>query len=90
MFRKDLKCLVDCCEADCWMNLLDFALDSLRGRMISAMKGKSTDRYPLRSSLVSFLSESFDYQCVWFVRATHIIHKRFLHSPRDPVNLVED
>ena len=61
MFSKDLKCLVNCCEADCWMNLLDFIVDSLRGRVISALECKSADRDPLSSSLVSFLSESFDY-----------------------------
>jgi hypothetical protein len=64
VFRQDLKCLVDRGKTDCRMNLPDFTVDSLRGRMFSAMEGKSTDCYPLGSSLVSVLSESFDYQCV--------------------------
>jgi hypothetical protein len=64
VFRQDLKRLVDCGETDCWMNLPDFTVDSLCGRMISTMESKSTDCYPLSSSLVSVLSESFDYQCV--------------------------
>ena len=64
VFRQDLKCLVDCGKTDCRMHLSDFVVDSLRGRMFSVMEGKSTDCYPLGSSLVSVLSESFDYQCV--------------------------
>jgi len=64
VFRQNLKCLVDCCKTDSWMNSPYFIVDSLRARMVSAMEGKSTNSYPLRSGLVSFLSESFDYQCV--------------------------
>jgi len=43
------------------MNILDVIVDSLRGRMISALECKSADRDPLSGGLVSFLSESFDY-----------------------------
>jgi hypothetical protein len=64
VFRQDLKGLVDRGKTDCRMHFPDFTVNSLCGRMISAMEGKSADCYPLGSGLVSVLSESFDYHCV--------------------------
>jgi hypothetical protein len=61
LFRQDLKSFVDGGKTDCWVNILDFSVYLLRVRMISAIKCKSANRYPLRSSLVSFFAESADY-----------------------------
>jgi hypothetical protein len=61
-FRQNSKCFVDCGKTDCWMNFLDFIVDSPRTRMISAVKHESTDRYPLRSGLVPLVTQSFDYR----------------------------
>ncbi len=61
-FLENVKGLVDCRETDCGVHRLDFSVHTLRGRMISTAKRKSTDRDPLRCCLVSFLAKSLDYR----------------------------
>jgi len=70
-FFENFKGFVNCCKADCRMDLPNFIVDSLHGWMFSAMECKSTNRYSLWSSFVSFLAESIDYGCVEFFVVVH-------------------
>jgi hypothetical protein len=69
--RQDLKRLVHCCKADCWMNLFDFFIDSLHTRMFSTRESKPANRYPLRGSLVSLPAKRLNYRRVRFFGVAH-------------------